>query len=68
MKQPLYSIVKRAFDIVSSALAIVVSSPLWLVIAIGIKRASEGPVFYRADRVGRNGTTFTLLKFRSMHQ
>lgn len=63
----LYRFIKRLFDIVSSAAAILVTSPLWLVIAIGIKLSSKGPVFYRADRVGKNKKPFTLYKFRSMH-
>ena len=63
----LYRLIKRAFDIVSSLMAILISSPVWLVIAIGIKASSPGPVFYRADRVGRNGKKFVLYKFRSMH-
>ena len=63
-----YRFIKRLFDIVSAALAIVVSSPLWLAIAVGIKCSSKGPVFYRADRAGKGGKRFTLYKFRSMHQ
>lgn len=63
----LYRFIKRAFDIASSFAAIVVSAPVWLVIAVGIKLSSPGPVFYRADRVGRNGKMFVLYKFRSMH-
>lgn len=63
-----YIFIKRLFDIVSASLAILVSSPLWLAIAVGIKASSEGPVFYRADRVGKNAKKFTLYKFRSMHQ
>ena len=68
MKDLLYRFVKRLFDILSSALAIVVSLPLWLIIAVGIKMSSQGPVFYRADRVGKGAKKFTLYKFRSMHQ
>ncbi len=64
----LYRLIKRLFDIVSCAFAIVVSSPLWLIIAIGIKCSSKGPVFYHADRIGKDGKKFTLFKFRSMHQ
>lgn len=68
MNQTMYRFIKRDFDILSSACAIVVSSPLWLVIAIGIKSSSKGPVFYKADRIGKNMKPFTLYKFRSMHQ
>ena len=64
----IYCFIKRLFDLLSSALAIIVSSPLWLVIAIGIKTSSKGPVFYKADRIGKDQKKFTLYKFRSMHQ
>ena len=58
---------KRLFDIVSSSLAIIITLPLWVVIAIGIKVSSKGPVFYRAERIGKELKPFTLFKFRSMH-
>lgn len=57
---------KRLFDIVSSAAALVVLSPLLLVIATGIKLTSPGPVFYRGVRTGRFGKPFHMLKFRTM--
>lgn len=63
-----YRTIKRAFDFISSLLAVCVSSPLWLIIAIGIKTSSPGPVFYRANRAGLHGEPFTLYKFRSMHE
>jgi len=62
-----YRVVKRLFDIVASLLAIIVTSPLWLIIAAGIKLSSKGPVFYKADRVGKDCKVFVLFKFRSMH-
>lgn len=68
MRDLLYRFVKRLFDVLSSAVALIISSPLWLVIMIGIKSSSKGPVLYRADRIGKNGIPFTLYKFRSMHQ
>lgn len=63
----LYRFIKRLFDILSSLLALIVSSPLWLVILIGIKISSEGPVFYTTERAGKSKKPFTLYKFRSMH-
>ena len=57
---------KLAFDVVGSACALLVLSPLMLLIAVAIKLTSRGPVFYRAERIGLNGTPFTMLKFRSM--
>ena len=62
-----YRSIKRIFDWISAFLAIVVTSPLWLVIPIGIKLSSKGPVFYRTVRAGKDQKPFTLYKFRSMH-
>jgi len=61
-----YAICKRAFDIFFASLAILVSSPLMLAIAIGIRLTSRGPIFFRQERVGLNGRVFSMLKFRSM--
>ncbi|HPU70860.1 MAG TPA: sugar transferase [Bryobacteraceae bacterium] len=60
--------VKRAVDIVVSAVAIVICAPLVPLIAAAIRLDSRGPVFYRQTRVGYQGRTFQLLKFRSMHE
>ena len=57
---------KRTFDVVASLGALVLSAPLWPLIALAIRTETRGPVLYRAQRVGRGGTAFTLLKFRSM--
>jgi exopolysaccharide biosynthesis polyprenyl glycosylphosphotransferase len=57
---------KRTSDIVISALALIVTAPLWLVVAILIKRDSRGPVFFRQERVGMDGRVFLCLKFRTM--
>lgn len=57
---------KRLFDIVGSAVGLVVLSPLFVGLAIWIKKESKGPVFYKQKRVGRNGKEFQLFKFRSM--
>ncbi len=59
-------IVKRFFDIVFSAFLLVVLSPLFLIIAIAIKRADPGKVTYSHRRVGRDGVPFDCLKFRTM--
>jgi lipopolysaccharide/colanic/teichoic acid biosynthesis glycosyltransferase len=58
---------KRAFDIVGSVLALVVLSPLWLLIAVAVKLTSRGPLFFRQKRLGQYGKSFTFLKFRSMY-
>ena len=57
---------KRGMDIVGSSVGLLLFAPLGLAIAIAIKLSSKGPVFFRQLRVGRNGKTFTMFKFRSM--
>jgi exopolysaccharide biosynthesis polyprenyl glycosylphosphotransferase len=57
---------KRTFDIMFSALALIVLSPVLLVIAIAIYRDDPGPIIFRQQRIGLNGKPFTIHKFRSM--
>ena len=57
---------KRWLDIASSALSLILSLPFCVFVALAIKLDSSGPVFYRQERVGQDGKTFTMLKFRSM--
>lgn len=59
-------VIKRAFDIVSSGLLIILLTPLWIVIAIAIKCDSKGPVFFKQERRTKDGRVFQMLKFRSM--
>lgn len=66
--KPVYSFVKRLFDIVLSLIGLVVLSPLFLAVAVLIRREDRGPVFYRSTRVGRHGETIGVFKFRSMRQ
>ena len=56
----------RLSDFVFSFICLVVILPILLLVAIAIKLSSKGPVFFRQVRVGKNGTDFTLLKFRTM--
>ncbi|MEE4198829.1 MAG: sugar transferase [Bacteroidales bacterium] len=58
---------KQAFDIILSILALILFLPLFLVLAIGIKITSRGPILYSHERIGRFGKPFTLYKFRSMY-
>jgi exopolysaccharide biosynthesis polyprenyl glycosylphosphotransferase len=58
--------VKSGFDKTCAALALLVLAPLFAVIAISIRLADHGPVFFRQTRIGKNGRGFTLYKFRSM--
>ena len=58
--------IKRAFDLVVSALGLVLLSPLFALIALQVKKSSKGPVFYSQERVGLYGLTFRIYKFRTM--
>lgn len=64
--KPFSFVVKRVFDIVSSGILIVFLTPLWIVIAIAIKRDSEGPVFFKQGRRTKDGRVFQMYKYRSM--
>lgn len=57
---------KRLVDVLFSAAVLVAAAPLMLAIALAVKLSSPGPVFYRQERMGLNGYTFEMLKFRSM--
>ena len=57
---------KRLSDLALASAFLILSSPLWPLIAIGIKLSSRGPVFYRQQRVGQNEQVFRLVKFRTM--
>ncbi|HFI0795472.1 TPA: sugar transferase [Streptococcus suis] len=63
----MYPILKRVIDMVFSGLAIVVLSPVLLLVAIAIKLDSKGPVLFKQKRVGKNKTHFMIYKFRSMY-
>ena len=58
---------KRIVDISASALALVLLSPLYLVLAILVKLSSPGPIFFRQERIGKYGRPFKIIKFRSMY-
>ena len=58
--------VQRFFDVVLSAIGLLLLSPFFLLLALVIKLDSRGPVFYRGVRVGRHGRPFKIFKFRSM--
>jgi sugar transferase (PEP-CTERM system associated) len=68
VKTPRTEVIKRLFDITLSLVGLVLSLPLMIVAAIGIKLESPGPVLYRQPRLGKNGCVFILNKFRSMGQ
>lgn len=58
---------RRLLDLLLAALALIVFSPVLLVAGLGIRLSSPGPILYRAQRVGRHRTHFTMYKLRTMH-
>ena len=57
---------KRAFDIFLSGLGLLLSIPVWIIVACAIKLDDGGPLFYLQERVGKEGRIFRVFKFRSM--
>ncbi|MGN1317635.1 MAG: sugar transferase, partial [Lachnospirales bacterium] len=64
--RPFYFFFKRLMDIICSGLALIVLSPLLLIVAVAIKVESRGPIIFCQKRVGKNGKEFYMYKFRSM--
>lgn len=62
----IYYIIKRIIDIIGSVIGIVILSPVMLVVIIAIKMDSKGSIIFSQKRVGQNGRTFNMYKFRSM--
>lgn len=60
-------IIKRLIDLAASAVALIILLPLIIYIGIRVRFSSDGPILYQQDRVGINGETFKILKFRSMY-
>jgi lipopolysaccharide/colanic/teichoic acid biosynthesis glycosyltransferase len=61
-----YDRMKRDFDIVFAGIALVVTVPLFILIAIAIKLDSPGPIFYSSERIGKKGVVFRAIKFRTL--
>ena len=68
LMKPFYAVFKRTFDIIFSALVLIIGMPFWLLTALIIKLESKGNVLYSQPRVGLNNKIFTIYKFRSMTQ
>lgn len=66
--QKIYRFFKSVLDYIIALIALVVLSPLFLIVAIAIKIDSKGPVFFVQKRIGKNGKEFNCVKFRSMAQ
>jgi exopolysaccharide biosynthesis polyprenyl glycosylphosphotransferase len=65
-RKPVQQALKRAFDLLASLVALLLLSPLMIVVAVLIKTTSRGPLLFKQDRVGLHGRLFHMLKFRSM--
>ena len=63
---PVQTAVKRALDVVISLAALILLSPVLLLIALTVRLASPGPILFRQARVGKDGKPFTCYKFRTM--
>lgn len=61
------ALIKRLIDIVGSIILIMMTSPIMLLVAVGVKLSGPGPVIFRQERVGKNKKPFTMHKFRSMN-
>ena len=61
-----YRFLKRLFDIFSSGIALIVLLPIWIIAIVGILVSDSGPIFYFANRAGKDNKTFKMYKFRSM--
>jgi len=66
-EQKWYTAGKRVFDVVCAVLLLILSAPFCVVIALLIKRDTVGPVLFRQQRVGKDGRTFVIYKFRTMY-
>ncbi len=63
-----YEIGKRVFDLISSFIVLILTSPIFLIIGILIKFDSKGPIFFGHNRIGRNGKVIKVYKFRTMYE
>ena len=63
----IYHRTKRVMDILGSLGALIVLSPVFLIIALAVRATSRGPILFRQRRIGQHGRSFTFLKFRSMY-
>ncbi len=62
----MYKVIKRLFDFICALIALIILSPIFLLTAIGIMISDWGPIFYRANRIGKGNKLFKMYKFRSM--
>ena len=65
-QKPVYDFFKRIFDIICSSAALIILSPVFLILTVAIKTTDKGPVFFTHRRVGKDGKPLNIYKFRSM--
>ena len=65
-QKPVYDFFKRIFDIICSSAALIILSPVFLILTVAIKTTDKGPVFFTHRRVGKGGKPLNIYKFRSM--
>ena len=58
--------IKRMCDIIASLIGIILLTPVWIIVAAAVRLNDGGPAFFTQERVGLDGTTFTMIKFRTM--
>lgn len=61
-------LIKRVIDVCISVISLVLLTPLYLVLSLLVKFSSEGPIFFKQERIGKNGNPFQIIKFRTMYQ
>ena len=59
--------IKRMCDIIASLIGIILLTPVWIIVAAMVRLHDGGPAFFKQERVGLDGTSFTMVKFRTMH-
>ena len=62
----MYRVIKRSFDFICALIALILLSPVFILTAIGILISDRGPIFYKANRIGKCNKPFKMYKFRSM--
>lgn len=67
LMKPWERVVKRLLDVVASSIVLLLLLPLYLFIIIKVRYSSDGPIFYKQERIGRYGEPFMIYKFRSMY-
>lgn len=65
--EPSYQLIKTLFDLSFALIFLILSSPIFIIIALLIKFSSRGPIFFLQERIGQNNKTFNCIKFRTMH-